>query len=273
MNNLQSLKSWQSPIDYRISVHRYLPKIYKSPYLLVYVACVNPRREKGIYLGDCEVVFTPQSQLGKVIPTSVKLPVNSSENHHILSTYFAGNDFSIELKNLSQSTVKQIQFRIAELKPPLQKKFMLNFGIGDPAPITIDTTAITDAIATQTTSLNLAISSQTASFLAAINPNEVSKSEEKSISTVPLELFAPNPNLNIVVLTNQSNTKIRIWCDDTPLPTTHGFNSGGHNFEVSASGQNGYGLAIPEAFCKGYITAIAQNGSNNKLIVGSGMNV
>jgi hypothetical protein len=127
-------------------------------------------------------------------------------------------------------------------------------GISTPQPADPALLAAVAANAAATAGLVVAMNAQPAAIANAVN-NDTTKTmppEPFTIDMVPVLVLAKNNLTRGANISNQGNTKIKLWCSDDPITAGTGYNSGGYLFHMEGKGS----YEIPEPFYKSNVWAV-----------------
>jgi hypothetical protein len=127
-------------------------------------------------------------------------------------------------------------------------------GTGSPAPADPALLAAVAANAAATAGLVTAINAQPAAIANAVN-NDTTKTlppEQYIIDMVPVLVLIKNNLTRGANISNQGNTKVKLWVSDDPIAPGTGYNSTGYLFHMEGKGS----YEIPEPFFKSNVWAV-----------------
>jgi hypothetical protein len=193
------------------------------------------------------------------------LIINLNTGDKLFLTTFVNNidlfEFKIEVENPNVSpAIIQIQ---ESLSSPIRNMPFYPEGsstpIADPALIAavaagnVATAANAAAIA----GLTAAVAAQPTAIANAVNNDSTRTAPPELfvVDTVPVLVLTKNNLTRGANISNQGNTKIKLWCGDDPIASGTGYNSSGYLFHMEGKGS----YEIPEPFYKSNVWAISNN--------------
>jgi hypothetical protein len=212
-----------------------LPNEFTSRLLLVRWTRANNTPET---VGEIEAIV--KSPFGT--PATPRQTFRVSE----ISDYYefwnvANNGLPYKLSAKLQGNIRVgTQLTIWEYTPPLNTLMPFNPET-DNTSTNLELTALATATAENAAAINAlsgAVLGQPAAIADAIDNNDVTTLDPqvKVVGTVPVLLLAKNDNTQACLISNQGNSKIKIWAQDAPLPATTGYNSSGYIYDMTGKG-------------------------------------
>ena len=133
--------------------------------------------------------------------------------------------------------------------------------IADPALIAAvnASTAASASNAAGIAAITVAINAQPTAIANAIN-NDSTKTllpELFAVDTVPVLVLAKNALTRGANISNQGNTKVKLWCGDDPIAASTAYTSSGYLFHMEGKGS----YELPEPFYKSNVWAVGNTTS------------
>jgi hypothetical protein len=225
---------------------------YRSSLLLIKWTSANKLSINSSDLALIEQNIT--TQLGSIAPKTYQVKVYDKEYIQFL-TVFADAPYSLKFKNPDATIRSKISIweYIPEQTIYSNMPFYPEGGGTDPAAQQALLTA-TNANAAAIAGLALAVTAQPNAIANAINNDTVNTlpAELFTIDTVPVLVLVKNNLTRGANISNQGNSKVKLWVSDTAIAPTTGYTSSGYLFHMEGKGS----YEIPEPFFKSNIWAI-----------------
>lgn len=207
--------------------------------------------------------------LGDFEPNYYSLKVSPTNRQYIQFLAITNPDFGYKLEVRNPENVIKTQIEIWEFIPPFgyPQSSPMPFYPEESTQQPIDLTpliAATAANATAIQQLSTAVGAQPEAIAEAIAEDEVITLDPvvSTIGTIPVLILSKDDSCQGCLISNQGNTKIKLWAQDAILSPTTGYNSSGYIFEMPGKGS--YEVVSP--FFKTNIWAIS-NAANGQVSV------